>query len=274
MSSESNLALRLTVPQLVEAYEKASNNLREAFRLVASVEDNLSATFSMGELRMQVYDERNRSMDWRNPDRVLTVLDQQIWRSIVDRLGLRQLMSVTAAERLDKQIDNHEMPPITESAVRTVLEGFAGNLDKMLQQAVEETYDWLRPRAIQTHAGRYKTNQKHAIDGLGERIVLTSVLESGRYRVAKFAVSCYYQARFTALENVFTSLDGKGQITKTFYSALSNAILESNDTGGKGETEYFEFRAFLNGNLHLRFKRADLVAKFNKLAGSKTLKGQ
>lgn len=42
---------------------------------------------------------------------------------------------------------------------------------------------------------------------------------------------------------------------------------------GKGETEYFRFKCYHNGNLHLEFKRPDLVQKINAIVGGLTLKG-
>jgi hypothetical protein len=39
-----------------------------------------------------------------------------------------------------------------------------------------------------------------------------------------------------------------------------------------GETDLFEFRGHKNRNLHLRFKRPDLVARLNAIAGGAVLK--
>jgi hypothetical protein len=36
---------------------------------------------------------------------------------------------------------------------------------------------------------------------------------------------------------------------------------------GEGQTEYFRFRSFKNGNLHLWFLRGDLVKEMNSVAG-------
>jgi len=43
---------------------------------------------------------------------------------------------------------------------------------------------------------------------------------------------------------------------------------------GIGETDYFAFRCFKNGNLHLIFKRPDLVRRLNQIAGGKRLRGE
>lgn len=41
---------------------------------------------------------------------------------------------------------------------------------------------------------------------------------------------------------------------------------------GADETAYFRFRCFKNGNLHIEFKRLDLVARLNQVAGGARLK--
>jgi len=44
-------------------------------------------------------------------------------------------------------------------------------------------------------------------------------------------------------------------------------------SGATGETEYFSFRLFYNGNIHLGFKRLDLVERFNAGAGGGNILG-
>ena len=43
------------------------------------------------------------------------------------------------------------------------------------------------------------------------------------------------------------------------------------DVTGKGESKYFKFACFKNGNIHLRFKRLDLLALFNQVAAGQNL---
>lgn len=43
---------------------------------------------------------------------------------------------------------------------------------------------------------------------------------------------------------------------------------------GPGETDLFAFRCCANGNLHLRFRRLDLLARFNQIAGGRRLRPQ
>jgi len=41
---------------------------------------------------------------------------------------------------------------------------------------------------------------------------------------------------------------------------------------GRGETPLFRFKAFRNQNVHLEFKRLDLLKRFNQIAGGRRLK--
>jgi hypothetical protein len=82
----------------------------------------------------------------------------------------------------------------------------------------------------------------------------------------------YREQYYRCLDNVFHLLDGKGAI-KTHYGALYNAVKkagENHETAGT--TEYFEFKAYKNGNLHLKFRRMDLVKKLNAMAANRELK--
>lgn len=69
---------------------------------------------------------------------------------------------------------------------------------------------------------------------------------------------------------MFNALDGKGQIARAHYSELANALKESRTNAG--ETPLFSFRAHKNRNIHLAFKRLDLVAQINKRAGERGLR--
>lgn len=76
--------------------------------------------------------------------------------------------------------------------------------------------------------------------------------------------------KLVALERVFHALAGDGRMNVAHESELAAAIGTAKD--GVGETSLFAFRAHLNGRLHLRFKRPDLLARFNALAGGQRLR--
>ena len=75
-----------------------------------------------------------------------------------------------------------------------------------------------------------------------------------------------------ALDNIFHRLDGKG-VPSGHRGPLVDAINACTEGNNTAETPYFKARCFLNRNLHLWFKRQDLLDKFNEIAGRNRLPG-
>lgn len=267
MLSEEGLTKRLTVPELVAVYERAAADIRAAFGLIAGAEKRLNDAFTLGEWRdLSVRDRyRRASFNWGDPEDALEILRRDIWKTLVDRLEIRRMLSVARAKELDAQLDKGELPDITEENVAAFARGFAENLDRMLEEAVEEVFNFLRPGG---RAAEYKTNSQLEVP---RRVILTYMVEPWGYGSHPFHVGYDRpSAQLRALENVFTALDGKGSITKSHNGELVDAINQSTD--GTGETAYFRFRACRNRNLHLEFLRPDLLARLNQIAGGARLK--
>jgi hypothetical protein len=113
------------------------------------------------------------------------------------------------------------------------------------------------------------TNRKH--EDVGPKVILHYWVEESYPGSGKIQPAYRWQAEYVALENVFSALDGKGSIARNYRTELETAMRVS----AQGETTYFRYRACKNRNLHLEFKRLDLLQKFNAIAGGKRLrKGQ
>lgn len=262
-----DLATRQTVAELVATYERAVAGIRVGFARVARAEDELTAAFDSGSFKY-TFSVRSRyghhGICFDNPDECISVLKREVWKALVERLEIRRLMSIKRAAELDRQLDKEELPEITVENVLAWARGVQSDLGNMLQEAVEEVFDWLRPRRSE-----YKTNSEFEI---GERVILSWVLEDPTW-TNKFRVNYNYDKHLTALENVFTALDGKGMIAKGSYeSRLADAINTTTLDVGRGETDYFGFKCYRNRNLHLKFKRMDLVERLNQMAGGMRLR--
>lgn len=265
-ASKTALAVRLTVTQIVAAYEQACRDIRSAFALLADVEERMSlALSSQGTDRTRVLARAHHTGDWDSPEHAIKDLRLSVWCSLVERLEIRRFLSVARAAELDRMLEgksDDDFPEITIENVLGFAKGFEAQASDMLREAIEEVFSWLRPRGSE-----YKRNSELEVP---PRIILRWMVETA-WSGSGFRV--HYgraQSELTALQNVFSSLDGQGTIAKTHYGALYDAICASPD--GRGETEYFRFRCFKNRNLHLEFKRLDLLARFNALAGGARLR--
>jgi hypothetical protein len=265
---------RATVRELVAAFERAERTVRESFRAISEAEHALNGVFAPGEtfmaIRVSASGERLHD-DFGDANRAIEIMTRAAWRTIVERLELKRFMSVKRWNALQDELYQRShprtpLPPITERNVLDFAHRYLEAAPEMLTEAVEEVFDWLRPHR-HTVQGKLKTNTEMEI---GPKAIVGYMVElgfTGRFRVA---YGGHASQRLTALENVFSALAGRGSISKGYQSLIEAAINDS--PKGTGETDLFRFRACKNGNLHIEFKRLDLLAKFNQMAGGKRLR--
>jgi len=267
--AEETLTNRTTIKAMVAAFQEAEAVVRASFAAIHQAEARVNAIFALGGRHaVQVRSSRYSNADnFDRPDEAIEEMARNAWSCIVDRLELRRVMSDGDWKALEELLQRGKLPPITEEAVASFVQRYATDLPGIFRTKVTEVFEWIRPR-IDTPRAAYKTNQKNARFEIGRRIVLTGLVEQSFS--GGFAVRYWSAQKITALDSVFCALDGQGWGARTHYGDLRDAI--EREKSGVGETPYFRFRCFKNGNLHLEFKRLDLLAKFNQIAGGANLR--
>ena len=253
----NELAERDTLETLARVYQESIIKVEQAYTLLDEAQRNIRAAFTGDS-----FDAIPRNHYGQPAEAVKTIKkewQQRAWRTIFNRSGMAKILSIKRREELDKQLsgerDAAPLPEVTaENILALIQDGMAKSTD-YASEAVFEVFDWLRPADE-----RYKTNNRWK---LNNKIVISWVVGSG-FGSRPFKIKYDAVKRFCALDNVFSMLDGKGPI-KGYNGPLVDTIDASAD--GKGETEYFKFKCCKNGNLHLEFKRVDLVDKINYTAG-------
>lgn len=271
------VTVRSTITELCNAWATSETELRAAFAQLVTVRERLEKFFDPG-VRMYGFDiahagdHHDKRPDFGKPDATLKELKRRVWQNIVNRLELRKVMSLKRAQELDKQLETGEgLPELTASNVLAMLETTLNQAGQFLEEKVLECYENLRPRGYRL--SDYKTNQKSAAAGVGQKVILTYAVRRSYRREGGFEVQYgRTQDELRALDQVFHLLDGQPTNGASWAGALCDAI-SSQTQGGKNsfETKYFRGRCFGNGNLHLEFTRADLVARFNLIAGGARL---
>jgi hypothetical protein len=260
MSSDSIIP-RTTLSQLVAAYRQSDLDIRQAFALLAAAEQRLKEAFG-GDYSFRLAREmERRHLDFADTEKLLGEVKKDAWRALVARMELRRILSVAATKQLDSQLETgKDLPEIEENAILAMLDGTLARTNEFLEEAVKEVFEYLRP-----HRSGYKTNSELEI---GSRVILGWAVEPA-YHSPRFHVNHHREANLRGLDNVFHALDGKGTI-KSHRGPLVDAIQASPD--GRGETDYFKFRCYANSNLHLEFKRPELVQQLNRIAGGNRLR--
>lgn len=261
MSTE--LIPRLSVSQLVNTYARARDQVTEACRLFKEAERELTLAFGDDPMTSHNFDfdcmMRQRRVDLASPEKFIAHVRQSVWRRLIDKCEIRKVCTQKRAKELDAMLEDFKnLPEITEANVVATLAGNLNDLETILAELVKEVFDELRPVPGTCRANEHKTNKLYEV---GKKVILTYAVER-RYGGTGFRMRGR-ETLLRGLDNVMSILDGKG-VVKSHYGPLYEAI-DGCERGELGETDYFAFRCFANGNLHLTFKRDDLLAELNRV---------
>ena len=264
MKEDQQLANKRTVEQLVAAYTSANAKIEQGYALLAEAQLELCNAFG------EHYGDFD-TVDPHNHYGVIGIkksVKRGAWKAIINRLEIRKLLSTKRADELDKQLENSgAMPEINDAAIFDIMTGLLNQSGDFAKEAVKEVFDFLRPGASDNqHSKRYVTNQKNGRFEIGKKVILGYMVENNFSRGNGMRVRYGCDNRLRALDRVFHLLDGKG-VPEGYMSPLIDAI-----NTGLSETDYFEFQVYQNMNLHIKFKRMDLVDKLNQIAGGMTLR--
>ena len=256
------LARRTTVTELCRAWTESTDQIRDGFAKIVSAQDIMAQVFQGGSHGLNIQSYRHDAIDFKDPDKSIRYFKREVWRAIIEQLGIRKLLSLKRLAELDKQLENGEgLPEITPDNINAMLETNLAQMGDFLKEKVHEVYKWLRPGGYRRTD--YKTNQKSAEAGVGRKVILWGIENnySGGFRVSHYRIDEY-----RAIDQLFHMLDGKAPPT-SYYGELVEAIQKTTLADNKFETTYFRGRCFRNHNCHLEIKREDLLAQFNLIAG-------
>lgn len=249
------IAGRQTVTEFVEAYGRAEKDLRDGFALVKRGLESLGEGSGLHADRHYV--------DFGDPDETATMLRRRAWENIVERLQMRRAMSVKAWDEFEKKMKHGECPPITVEIVEGLVRQYKQDLPVMLEASVVEIYNWLR-----RSDDEYKTNSPYEI---GKRVVINNI---GCRNFNRWGVNYQYRQELVALENVFDLVAGISPREQTASCSNLQIAISKISLSDKcaGKTNYFSFKVFKKGTLHLGFLNPEHVARLNAIAGGARLK--
>jgi hypothetical protein len=268
---EQDLAVRTSIAAKVEVYGKAQVKIQQAYTLLADAQKELKAAFSIASKYDSDFDvipkDRYCYEIAEIPSTIEGMTRRKAWEQLYYALEIDKIMSIKRVEEVHQKLESDELPEITLENIFDVFQTLVQNTGNFTEEMIAEVYDWLRP-SDRSFASEYKTNQKNAKFELGKKVILPWTVERG-WTGGKFRVNYHREKNLIALDKVFHLLDGKSMMTEGYRSPLVDKI---NDGAAEGETDYFSFKCYGNNNLHLEFKRMDLVKEFNRIAGGMNLK--
>lgn len=257
-----------TASYMAREFSEATTDIARAVGELRAATKRLDAAFrtdadhDWSRFGLEIEFRRHRCDDVKD---IQGYMEREAWSVLVDKLGIKNVMSVAKRKEFDEQLERGQLPPVCEETISAILLGLVGQAKDFAKEAAREVFDILRPRGH--WGGQYVTNNAFRV---GRRVILSNRVEqsySGGFRC-----NYHWTQELTAIDGIFHLLDGKGVMRRN-RGPLVNAI-DACDSTGRGETEYFRFKCFKNRNLHLEFRRLDLVKQLNGLASGEYVLGE
>ncbi len=272
LSTATELATYSTATEIAGKYATATYEIRRLLRELREQTGALAEAFQNEGGRPGEFDIRisrgtheHYDMSEEGIDKLFAEFKRRAWSILIDKLSIKKLMSSNDRESLNDQIRGEsrrsgepvkDLPEIDADTITSVMNGFINTAPEYFEKSIHEIYRWLVPGEWN---GGYQTNKR---DRVGRRVIKGFCVERG-YGGRKFHVSYSRKGEIVALDSIFHTLDGKGVLSG--YEGPLVAAIDMSESGN-GETEYFKFKCYQNKNLHIEFKREDLLALFNKVA--------
>jgi hypothetical protein len=240
MSIFKNVAIPTTLNDLLTARD-------DALRLIADARQIIDKATQVLAPHGMYLMPRGAQMPEEH-DRVRAELDTSLWRRAFDMTGFRQLMDAQAVTEFEKSLSPRP-PEFTDATIRATFIDLLNNADTMFRRGVFNVFRYL--------SDDYRTNASEPFR-IGRKVVMSWMIQASYSR----GLQVRYGSgdRLNDLDRVFQTLDGKPFQARSLESAMNAAFNERQVF----ENDYYRAKAFKNGNMHLEFKRQDLLDKVNE----------
>jgi hypothetical protein len=269
---DTSLIAPVTVAQMVDAYNHAVSVIREGIPKLAEAQQRMESVFGTQYSHFQIIGDvfgNNRKYRWDcfNPemymDDVQDHLRREVWRQVLNKIQADKMMSAKRLKEVRERLDREEVEEVTIENIMAFLVVLAENAGEIHKEIVIAAYEFMRPSPW----GSTKTEARTRNYGIGKKVVMRGVVDIS-WDGSRLGLSTWSRDKICEIDKAFHLLDGKG-VPDGYVTPLADAI--GRDDTRTGETDYFAFKKFKNGNLHLEIRRDDLLAKFNQICAERAL---
>lgn len=244
MSIFTQLAVPTSLNDLLLARDDALRLIEDARRITQMAKDLLAQHGSHLMPRGAVMADDQK--------KVRSELDISMWRRAFDLTGFKQLMDAQAVDEFEKSL--YPTPPeFTEGTIRATFIDLRMNAESMFRRGVFNVFRYL--------SDDYRTNAREPFR-IGRKVVMSGMVCSS-YKAGghlRINYGSHSSDKLNDLDRVVQTLDGQVFQPHILRSAMDLVF----EQGEVFENSYYRAKAYKNGNLHLEFKRLDLLEKVNE----------
>lgn len=235
----------------LELYRRAADTLVEAEKAHRRALVGASSTSGFPHDRLRYMDVNGGPS--RFADECRTIVDRDMWRSFIVGTPIGGLMDAEERKRFEDSLTGHNavVPEVTPESVEATMLRLHDDGPMLFRRGLVN--------AFRTLASEYRSHDGFKV---GPKVILSYGFQV--YRDGGLG-SFQVDAKLRDVDRVFHVLDGKPAPEDHGAGACGAVRLAHGQRLTQAETDYFHLRWFGNGNLHIRFKRLDLLLKVNRI---------
>ncbi len=180
-------------------------------------------------------------------------IDRSIWRDLMLKSGMIALMDAQARDQWHKELEEGDLPAISEVNILTTFEQLHLNKMDVFERGIINVFKGL--------SWDYKTNSPCSF---GKKIIVNNLVTHNHWG---FSLNWGWRRdQLADLERMLFLLDGKpipdnrGDVTTRLMEHIRD-----NPSQDVYEDDFFSIRYFQKGTAHITFKRCDLTEKMNDI---------
>ncbi len=180
-------------------------------------------------------------------------IDRSIWRDLMLKSGMLTLMDAEARSQWAKNLEEGDLPAITEANILSTFEQLHHNKQDVFERGIINIFKGL--------SWDYKTNNPCYF---GKKIIVNNLVKHDRWG---YSLNWGWRRdQLTDLERMLYLLDGKTiPDNRHDVSIRFMDFVRDNPHQQVFEDDLFTIRYFQKGSGHIMFKRLDLVEKMNDI---------
>lgn len=261
---ESNIAVRRTVEEMIRLREMGLSKFAEVLKLrrmakeafdeahkifTEAIGEEMSIKYSISFSRLfsQYGDESFFE------EKIKKEVDASLWKAVFETTPLWSFLDMEAKVKMEESLLN----PIEfnhEDVLNTISEHF-NDRDSYIRRGLINAFK----KTQNYSSGKYKSHDAFKLD---KKLIFAAFVVYDYGKTKKYYSIDYIFHYIQDIDRAFHIFDGKKYEKNEIDSGKLREMISNNEKNL--ETEYFHIKMYRNGNLHLIFKRPDLVKKCNK----------
>tara|TARA_B100000519_G_scaffold197975_1_gene206627 strand:- start:739 stop:2619 length:1881 start_codon:yes stop_codon:yes gene_type:complete len=269
MASAANIVPRLTIEAICNKRDHVLEEYAAAYDKIEEAQDAIKQAYQVRGDCAPIVNSYNQHIDDQARSLLVSIsapsreeylsaarhmVDTDVWAYLVEHTRVLKLMDRIARREFREQL-LRDPPEVTYDNVQATLEEIYLQYTTIFQRSIATSFSSL-DRRFKSHDG-WK---------IGSRVILDRALDDFRH----WSSHRYMDDLLRDIERVFFILDGK-EIPEEYASVVVGVPDVAGSWGrarqGYFENEYFRVRVFLNGNVHIYFRRDDLLNEVNRHLG-------